>query len=134
MEKYNHKQATQQLASIMDAKRFPEVPMAREEFKEAVENNLPSANNADVADFNKFLYPERPANTPAEGLEKKMKYWKDKDTSVQERIMYAQSWNLATELVSNLFEKKDDNSVIGALEIWQKYFYKKLKEGDQNGK
>ena len=68
MEKYNHKQATQQLASIMDAKRFPEVPMAREEFKEAVENNLPSANNADVADFNKFLYPERPANSPAEGL------------------------------------------------------------------
>jgi len=137
--KYDTKTAVKQLTEIWDSKKKPK-EMTKEDFEKAVKTNLPSADNPDVKDFNKFLYPEKPATTPAEGLEKKMKYWKNKDEATQERIKYAQSWNLATQLVSgfvtelDFVENKSKGVVESYIEFWQKYFYLKLGEnGDKNG-
>ena len=131
--KYDTKTAVKQLTEIWDSKKKPK-EMTKEDFEKAVKTNLPSADNPDVKDFNKFLYPEKPANTPAEGLEKKMKYWKSKDTDTQGRIRYAQSWNLAVALVGSAYRYGVYNATQQEIEFWQKYFYLKLGEnGDKNG-
>ncbi len=137
MIKYNS-EATIKQSELLTT---PQPKMTKEQFKKAVITNLPRANNPDVADFMEHLGISRPANTPAEGLEKKMRYWKDKDTSVQERIIYAQSWNLAVALLAPSYRleygeadtnrESKEKHIKFNLETLQKYFYLKLKEDYQ---
>ena len=134
--KYDHNKALEEHKDIMSEK--PDFLKTEQELKESVIKNLPKVDNPDTRDFMVHLGIEKPANTPAEGLEKKMKYWKDKDNSVQERIRYSQSWNLAAQLVSTIvgsqFEWQEfvdeplNGEISGNLEFWQKYFYGKLGE------
>ena len=134
-EPFNVEKEIKNLKEIYDANTA-----SKAEVKRAIINNLPKVDNEDTKDFMSHLGIEKTANTPAEGLEKKMKYWKEKDSSVQKRIVYAQSWNLAVSLltssVSHYGYLSGNNGgkegLKKEIESWQKYFYQKLSEGDQN--
>ena len=73
------------------------------------------------------------AKDPAGGLAIKIMEQRRRDTDTQERIKYAQSFNLAVQLVSNFEGLKEmkDTDIEQFIEFWQEYFYGKL--GDQNG-
>ncbi|MEK6809792.1 MAG: hypothetical protein AABY40_03895 [Nanoarchaeota archaeon] len=77
------------------------------------------------------------AKDPAGGLAIKIMEQRRRDTDTQERIRFAQSFNLAVQLVSNLGVKKLDDSVKDndvlkeVIEYWQEYFYQKLSENQE---
>ena len=130
-EKFNVKKEINKLQEI-----YSSTKPTKEQFKKAVVDNLPKADNPDTRDFMSHLGVEK-LDTPEAGLKAKLNYWKNKDNSVQERIVYAQSWNLAVSFVGSLAQKdsfRADQSVDKyelEFEFWQKYFYQQLK--NQNG-
>jgi len=74
--------------------------------------------------------------SPAEGLAIKIAEGRRRDNDTQERIKYAQSFNLAVALVGALAQKDTFNAEKSVdkykieIDFWQEYFYGKL--GDQN--
>ncbi len=72
--------------------------------------------------------------TPQEGLAIKIAEGRRRDTDTQERIKYAQSWNLAATMVAATMSKSislDYREPEELLEKWQPYFLSKLSEGNQ---
>jgi len=76
------------------------------------------------------------AKDPAGGLAIKIIEQRRRDTDTQERIRYAQSWNLAVQLISGLvteldFEEKRSKGIVESyIEFWQEYFYQKLNNNE----
>jgi len=73
------------------------------------------------------------ADSPAGGLAIKIAEGRRRDTDRQERIKYAQSWNLAVHFITGWNIKDDfgsDEIRKAFIEEWQKYFYQKLNNNE----
>ena len=130
--KYDTKTAVKQLTEIWDSKKKPK-EMTKEEYKKAVITNLPSADNPDVKDFMETLGIDRPAKTPAEGLEKKQKGIEKnitrKENSIiesairRDAVIFTQ---LEFESISFLEKEQSGRTAEEALKVlrqkWQDYF------------
>ena len=73
------------------------------------------------------------ADSPAGGLAIKIAEGRRRDTDTQERIKYAQSWNLAVQFITgwNINDDFGSDEIRKAfIEEWQKYFYQKLNNNE----
>ncbi len=114
---------------------------ARDTFKTILKNWGVNFTQMSLADKTKTLSEIlelagiKLAKDPAGGLAIKIIEQRRRDTDTQERIRYAQSWNLAVALMSGCVSVADESNALKSnIEFWEEYFYKKLGEnGDENG-
>ena len=113
---------------------------AKDTFKTILKNwginfsKLPPKERLDTLTGILQLANIRLAQDPAGGLAIKIMEQRRRDNDTQERIRFAQAYNLATEIVSawlpiyggELNEERIQNEV----EKWQKYFYQKLNNNE----